>query len=349
MDEEVTATYAGLRAAIDADDYLIDLDVAPALPPGRRHPLDRAHGRAWPSPSTSPGCSPRAAWTSPLRDDLPDAAPDAEPRRGRARALPGGRTDRGRPGVRPRRLLLRTRDRGRDPRRVRLDHPAGGSRRAPPPHPRPERPLSGLLLRRPRPRACWPLPGPSPRPPRSRHDRRALEQTSRSSGSGSRSSAAAPSGLTAAAALAGQRRRRGAGHRARGRAGGIPRHSDHLGYGVRDLRRFVSGPSYARRLTETARDAGAQLHTQAPGHRLGRRPASARDLASGPPGRRGRRRRPGHRRPRTAAVGPTHPRRPAGRRVHDRRAAEPRPPRSMPRSGGVRSWSARSWSAGRRC
>ena len=45
--------------------------------------------------------------------------------------------------------------------------------------------------------------------------------------------------------------------------GGIPRHSDHLGYGVRDLRRFVSGPAYARRLTETARDAGARLHTRA--------------------------------------------------------------------------------------
>ena len=28
LDEEVTATYAGLRAAIDADDYLIDVDAA---------------------------------------------------------------------------------------------------------------------------------------------------------------------------------------------------------------------------------------------------------------------------------------------------------------------------------
>ena len=30
FDEEITATYAGLRAAIDHDDYLIDIDVARA-------------------------------------------------------------------------------------------------------------------------------------------------------------------------------------------------------------------------------------------------------------------------------------------------------------------------------
>ncbi|MGW6501463.1 NAD(P)/FAD-dependent oxidoreductase [Nonomuraea angiospora] len=45
--------------------------------------------------------------------------------------------------------------------------------------------------------------------------------------------------------------------------GGIPRHSDHPGYGLRDLRRFVSGPAYARRLTRRARDAGARLETEA--------------------------------------------------------------------------------------
>lgn len=45
--------------------------------------------------------------------------------------------------------------------------------------------------------------------------------------------------------------------------GGIPRHSDHPGYGIRDLRRFISGPVYARRLTETARDAGSHLETGA--------------------------------------------------------------------------------------
>lgn len=45
--------------------------------------------------------------------------------------------------------------------------------------------------------------------------------------------------------------------------GGIPRHSDHPGYGLRDLRRFLSGPAYARRLTAQARDAGARLETEA--------------------------------------------------------------------------------------
>jgi thioredoxin reductase len=72
-----------------------------------------------------------------------------------------------------------------------------------------------------------------------------------------------PAGLTAAASL-----------RARGvesvlvleresQAGGIPRHSDHPGYGVRDLRRSLSGPEYARRLVERARDAGATIRTEA--------------------------------------------------------------------------------------
>ena len=42
-------------------------------------------------------------------------------------------------------------------------------------------------------------------------------------------------------------------------AGGIPRHSDHPGYGVRDLRSMMSGPQYARTLVERACDAGAEL------------------------------------------------------------------------------------------
>ena len=42
FEEEVTATYAGLRAAIDHGDYLIDVDATRQLRPGRRHPLHRA-------------------------------------------------------------------------------------------------------------------------------------------------------------------------------------------------------------------------------------------------------------------------------------------------------------------
>jgi len=72
-----------------------------------------------------------------------------------------------------------------------------------------------------------------------------------------------PSGLTAAAALAGHVDGEVRVIEREDATGGIPRHSDHLGYGVRDLRRFVSGPAYARRLTERARDAGAQLRTGA--------------------------------------------------------------------------------------
>ncbi len=72
-----------------------------------------------------------------------------------------------------------------------------------------------------------------------------------------------PSGLTAAAALA----RRVDGDvlviEREGETGGIPRHSDHPGYGMRDLKRFISGPAYARRLTAMAQDAGAVLETEA--------------------------------------------------------------------------------------
>ena len=44
-------------------------------------------------------------------------------------------------------------------------------------------------------------------------------------------------------------------------AGGIPRHSDHTGYGVRDLRRVMTGPQYARTLTERALGSGIDLRT----------------------------------------------------------------------------------------
>lgn len=42
-------------------------------------------------------------------------------------------------------------------------------------------------------------------------------------------------------------------------AGGIPRHSDHPGYGIRDMKSFLSGPAYARRLVRHA--AGATIRT----------------------------------------------------------------------------------------
>lgn len=72
-----------------------------------------------------------------------------------------------------------------------------------------------------------------------------------------------PSGLTAAAALAPAVGGRVLVVEREAEMGGIPRHSDHLGYGIRDLRRFISGPEYARRLVAAARDAGAILETEA--------------------------------------------------------------------------------------
>lgn len=46
-------------------------------------------------------------------------------------------------------------------------------------------------------------------------------------------------------------------------AGGIPRHSDHTGYGLRDLKRVMTGPSYARTLVERADTAGVSIRTGA--------------------------------------------------------------------------------------
>jgi thioredoxin reductase len=71
---------------------------------------------------------------------------------------------------------------------------------------------------------------------------------------------AGPAGLTAAADLArlgydvlvAERERQ---------PGGIPRHTDHLGYGLRDLHRVLSGPQYARRLVDRSVDAGAVIRT----------------------------------------------------------------------------------------
>jgi thioredoxin reductase len=44
-------------------------------------------------------------------------------------------------------------------------------------------------------------------------------------------------------------------------AGGIPRHSHHLGYGVRDLKGFLSGPSYAKYYLKKAQQLGVEIST----------------------------------------------------------------------------------------
>ena len=72
---------------------------------------------------------------------------------------------------------------------------------------------------------------------------------------------AGPAGLSVAAELA----RRGAGSvevlEREAHAGGVPRHSAHTGYGVRDLHRLLTGPAYARALAEAAGAAGAVVRT----------------------------------------------------------------------------------------
>jgi thioredoxin reductase len=45
-------------------------------------------------------------------------------------------------------------------------------------------------------------------------------------------------------------------------AGGIPRHSDHTGFGLRDLRTVLRGPRYAERYRELAVDAGVEVVTE---------------------------------------------------------------------------------------
>jgi thioredoxin reductase len=68
-----------------------------------------------------------------------------------------------------------------------------------------------------------------------------------------------PAGLAAAVAL----RRGGAGRvlvaDREEQVGGVPRHTDHLGFGVRDLHRLLDGPGYARAWAARAAASGAEL------------------------------------------------------------------------------------------
>ena len=45
-------------------------------------------------------------------------------------------------------------------------------------------------------------------------------------------------------------------------AGGIPRHSDHTGFGLRDLRTVLSGPKYAARYRDLAEEAAVEVLTE---------------------------------------------------------------------------------------
>jgi thioredoxin reductase len=76
-----------------------------------------------------------------------------------------------------------------------------------------------------------------------------------------------PAGLTAAAELARHRTGRVLVIEREREPGGIPRHADHPGFGLRDLHRALSGPAYAQRLANRAAGAGAEfrLSTQVTG------------------------------------------------------------------------------------
>ena len=71
-----------------------------------------------------------------------------------------------------------------------------------------------------------------------------------------------PAGLAAAIEL----RRRGTGDvlvvEREAAPGGIPRHAKHQGFGLRDLRRPLSGPAYAHRYTLLAARTGVELRTE---------------------------------------------------------------------------------------
>lgn len=90
-----------------------------------------------------------------------------------------------------------------------------------------------------------------------------------------------PSGLSAAIEL----RRLGVEHvvvyEREQQAGGIPRHTDHLGFGVRDLHRLMAGPRYARTLVERARRSGVDLRLDAPVFSIDDLDADAVILATG--------------------------------------------------------------------
>ena len=70
---------------------------------------------------------------------------------------------------------------------------------------------------------------------------------------------AGPAGLAAATEL----RRLGVGRvlvvDREQEAGGVPRHSAHTGYGLRDLHRMMTGPAYARHYADAAAESGADI------------------------------------------------------------------------------------------
>ena len=130
-----------------------------------------------------------------------------------------------------------------------------------------------------------------------------------------------PSGLAAAIALRRQGVARVIVADREPEAGGIPRHSAHIGYGLRDLRRLMDGP----RLRPSLRPLGRRGRSRDSYRDIPDRLVDAQSLAgyepTGPRGHRGPCCCIGDRLSGTTASGPSHPRHPSRGSVHDRFAA----------------------------
>jgi thioredoxin reductase len=90
-----------------------------------------------------------------------------------------------------------------------------------------------------------------------------------------------PAGLSAAIELRRLGVHRVTVHEREQRAGGIPRHTNHLGFGGRDLHRMMSGPRYARTLIDRATSAGVDVRLGSPVFSLDDLDADAVVLATG--------------------------------------------------------------------
>ena len=218
LEHGVTAVYVGLRAATEHTDYQVSIHAD--------------EGYACVGGIRSTGLSGSMAIAEHVRGLLGDAGlspasagpsgrvVDAEHRRGVSAALRRSRAHRPRLRVRAHRLLLRARHTRRDPRRVRV---AGAARR-------PRRPAAADAL------AHGSLPGLLLRRRAGGADR----------GAGRRMSVfvvgGGPAGLAAARELGRLGVRDVVVIEREREAGGIPRHAAHQGFGLRDLRRPLSGP-----------------------------------------------------------------------------------------------------------